>query len=269
MLRQEDFGPVRFYEYTRAFAGRRLMRVGAYRVGELLVDSGPARASGLVDRILGDGPVRDLVLTHHHEDHAGNAAALSRRSNCRVHVHAAGKALVEAPAAIPLYRRLFWGAAAGTSVEILGETVESDRYCFRVIHTPGHAIDHVALHEPQQEWLFVGDLYLTDRPRTAFLYDDVGTIIDSLRTLLALPDCVMFCQHSGYHAGHQHRLGRKLDALLGLQQRALVHRDEGKDLPEIVRALGLRDGLSRWVTQGELSARHLVAGLLRHADATS
>jgi len=267
MLRQEDFGPVRFYEYTRTLAGRRVMRVGVYRVGDLLIDSGPARGGDLVDRLAGDGPVRDLVLTHHHEDHAGNAATLAARTGCRVHVHAAGKALVESPVPIPLYRRLFWGAAKSVAVEILGDEIAGDRFNFRVIHTPGHAPDHVALHEPQQEWLFVGDLYLTDRPRTACAYDDIGAIIDSLRKLLALPDCIMFCQHTGYHAGHQHRLGRKLDALLGMQQRAVMHRDEGRDIGEIVRAMELGDGMLPWLTQGEISAHHLVAGLLRHADA--
>lgn len=269
MLRKEDFGPIRLYEFTRTVLGQRVMRVGAYRVDGLLIDCGPARAAELLAQVVDDGPVDDLVLTHHHEDHSGNASALAQRTGCRVHVHAAGRALVESPGRIPAYRRAFWGAAPATAAIALGDEVRTEHFCFRVIHTPGHAPDHVALYEPDQGWLFVGDLYLTDRPQHACVYDDLGEIIASLRTLLSLRDCTMFCQHTGRHPSHHHRLGRKLDALLGLQHRAVMHRDEGLEVAEIARAMGLRDGLLPWLTQGEISAHHLVVGLLRHADATA
>ena len=221
MLRREDFGPVRFYEFTRRIAGRPIMRVGVYRVGDLLIDTGPAHAAGEIDEILADGPVNHLALTHHHEDHVGNAAAVAGQTGLTPQIHEAGIALVAEDVDVPFYRRAVWGAAPGFRAEPLGDELHTDRFRFRVIHTPGHAVDHVALHEPDQEWLFVGDLYLTDRPRYAFRYDDIGQIIASIRSLLAIPDCVLFCQHSGYHASHQHKLGRKLDALLGLRQKAV------------------------------------------------
>jgi len=265
MLRREDFGPVRFYEFTRRIAGRPVMRVGVYRVGELLIDTGPARARAAAGAILGDGPVGQIVLTHHHEDHVGNAAELARQSGTRPQIHAAGIELVASSAELPMYRRIVWGQPDAVAATELAAEILTERFRFNVIHTPGHAVDHVALHEPDQEWLFVGDLFLTDAPRVAFGYDDVGEIIRSIRTLLAIPDCVMFCQHSGYHASHQHRLGRKLDYLLGLQQRAVVHLEEGRSLREIVRALELGDGHFGWVSRGELSAANLVRGLLQDA----
>lgn len=265
MMRREDFGPVRFYELTRRIAGRPVMRVGVFRVGELLIDTGPIHAHSALDAILEDGAVEQLVLTHHHEDHVGNAAEIVRRTGVTARIHPEGIPLVAHAPELPLYRRAVWGVPEPLTAAPLGDEIHTGRFRFRVIHTPGHAVDHVALHEPDQEWLFAGDLFLTDRPRFAFRYDDVGTIIASIRRLLAIPDCVLFCQHSGYHASHQHRLGRKLDTLLGLQQRAVMHLEEGRNLREIVRALGLTDGHYGWVSRGELSAANLVAGLLKAA----
>lgn len=261
----ERFGPVTFFPIERRLFGRRVIDVGVYVVGELLVDTGPVKAAARVRAILDEHPVRRVVLTHHHEDHVGNAAHAAERTGEPPFIHETGLERVANPPELPLYRRMVWGAPPPVRAQALGDSLETERFRFRVIHTPGHAPDHVALHEPEQDWLFVGDLYLGDRVRLAFDYEDVGTIIDSLRELLAIPDCVLFCQHSGYHAGHQHRLGRKLDFWLGLQQRAVMHHEEGCSIREIAARLGIRDRVWHLLSAGQWSGRNLVRGLLRHA----
>ena len=82
---------------------------------------------------------------------------------------------------------------------------------------------------------------------------------------MAIPDCVMFCHHTGYHAGHQHRLGRRLDFLLGLQQKAVMHHEEGLSIAEITKKVGIRDTFLRLVSGNDYSGRNLIAGLLRDA----
>ena len=47
----------------------------------------------------------------------------------------------------------------------MDEWLETPRFRFRVIHTPGHSADHIALYEPNRRWLFSGDLYLAPRLR--------------------------------------------------------------------------------------------------------
>ena len=143
--------------------------------------------------------------------------------------------------------------------------METPNYRFNVIHTPGHAADHVVLHEAERNWLFGGDLYLSDRISRAFAYEDIGQMIASIRTVLALPDCELFCQHTGRHRSHQHQIGKKLDRLLGLRNQAIVHLEEGRSIREIARALGIGDGLNKWISGGEWSSEHLVRGLLRDA----
>lgn len=265
MIRSEKFGPVTYFQIPRGIPGREFIRVGIYSVGGLLIDTGPASAHKPVGALLETLDVEQVVLTHHHEDHVGNAAAAAGRSGSAPLIHPLGVDLVARAPDLPLYRKIVWGTPEPVFARPLGEFLETDRFRFRVIHTPGHAVDHVALHEPDQDWLFTGDLYLGDRIRQAFAYEDIGTMIGSLRLLLAIPDCVLFCQHSGYHAGHQHRLGRKLDFLLGLQQRAVMHHEEGCSIGEITRRLEIRDWKWRVASRGEWSGRHLVRGLLRDA----
>lgn len=265
MLRREEFGPVRYFQLPRRLGGREVIATGIYVVGDLMVDTGPIRSRAAVQAILRETRPRTVVLTHHHEDHVGNAALASQLCDTRPLIHPSGIELAARPPRLPLYRSLVWGRPEPVAAAPLEEWLETDRFKYRVVHTPGHAPDHVALHEPEQDWLFAGDLYLGDRVRLAFAYEDVGLMIQSLRTLLAIPDCVLFCQHSGYHAGHQHRLGRKLDFLLGLQQRAVMHFEEGCSIAEITGRLGIQDRLWRWLSRGEWSGRNLVRGLLRDA----
>jgi glyoxylase-like metal-dependent hydrolase (beta-lactamase superfamily II) len=75
------FRPVRQGPLTRilmapTFLGRPVRQVSAYVFEDLLIDTGPPpMASRLVEWVRGSG-VRRVVLTHHHEDHIGGAAAL-------------------------------------------------------------------------------------------------------------------------------------------------------------------------------------------------
>jgi glyoxylase-like metal-dependent hydrolase (beta-lactamase superfamily II) len=58
------------------FLGWPIREVSAYAFADLLIDTGPSStASRLVEWCRG-GLVRRVLLTHHHEDHIGGAAAL-------------------------------------------------------------------------------------------------------------------------------------------------------------------------------------------------
>ena len=121
------------------------------------------------------------------------------------------------------------------------------------------------LQEPSQNWLYGGDLYLTDRVVRAFEYENISLLIESIRAVLAIRDCQLFCQHTGRHMSHQNQIGKKLDRMLGLRNKALVHLEEGRSIREIASALGISDRAHRWLSGGEWSSEHLVRGLLRNA----
>src|SRR2546426_167354 len=96
-----------------------------------------------------------------------------------------------------LSRRVAWGARRPAPAAPLGDDVATPRFRFRVIHTPGHATDHVALFEAERGWLFSGDLYLAPRLRYLRADEDVYAMMDSLRRGLALEPPGLFFQPRG------------------------------------------------------------------------
>ncbi len=265
MLVSHERGPVRYFSIARSYAGRSILTSGVYFVDGMLVDAGPANAHVEFAAIIGDVDADQLVLTHHHEDHIGNAAFAANHLDRPPRAHALTLPLVRKPLPLPLYRKITWGSPAPFEAEALDATLHTPKYSFQVIHTPGHAPDHVALYEPEQRWLFAGDLFIAPRVRLLRDDEDITKLIGSLRKLMKLPDCTLFCQHSGIHNSHQTSLGQKLDFLLGTQQKAVVMHDEGRTIDEIVRRLEIEKPRMKFVSRGEFSARNLVAELLRDA----
>ncbi len=265
MLVSREHGPVRYFSIARSYAGRSILTSGVYFVDGMLVDAGPANAHVEFAAIIGSVDADQLVLTHHHEDHIGNAAFAANHLDRPPRAHGLTLPLVRKPEPLPLYRRITWGSPAPFEAEALGEAVHTPDHEFQVIHTPGHAPDHVARYEAEQRWLFAGDLFLAPRLRLLRDDEDLTKLMGSLRKLMELRDCTLFCQHSGIHESHQKSLGQKLDFLLGIQQKAVVMHDEGRTIDEIVRGLKIEKPGMRFVSRGEFSARNLVRELLRDA----
>jgi glyoxylase-like metal-dependent hydrolase (beta-lactamase superfamily II) len=133
--------------------------IGAWRVGEVIVDPGPSSCLGALLPALELDPPRVLALTHVHLDHAGAAGSLLRRfPELEVWVHERGAPHLADPAkllssATRLYgadMERLWGEVLPVPAERLrvlrgGETLGR----FQVAYTPGHASHHVSyLHEP-------------------------------------------------------------------------------------------------------------------------
>ncbi|MFL5618181.1 MAG: MBL fold metallo-hydrolase, partial [Gemmatimonadaceae bacterium] len=82
--------------------------VSAYLLDDVLVDTGfPRGGRMLIDEVARLEP-RGVVLTHWHEDHAGNAPALAVRG-VPMAMHARCEALLRERPAIRMYRRVVWG----------------------------------------------------------------------------------------------------------------------------------------------------------------
>ncbi len=258
MIQSFDYGEVRYFRMARTFLGRAMYWTGVYYVDGLLVDSGPANLAQEVARLCRELAVRQCVTTHHHEDHTGNHGLLRECLRITPLAHARGVARIAQPDIRPqLYRRAAWGVPAPAQAEAVGDWLETRRFRFRVMHTPGHAEDHIALSEPSRQWLFSGDLYLA--PRLKYL----RALLDSLRHVIALEPQVLFCQHRGRVGNATVMLRQKLDSLVELDERIEDLHRQGLDEAQITRALPGSDLLWRLWTGGHFSKRNFVRAFLR------
>lgn len=254
----------------RSLFGRVRFEVSAWLLDDLLVDTGPPPASNQLLAWLGDRPLRRVVLTHHHEDHSGGAAIFASRGVEVLAPRAAREMLAEG-LRIPPYRRWFWGGRpAAVETVPLGERLEHGEWSFRVVETPGHAIDHVCLLDERRRTLVSGDLYV--HPRVCYLrrVEDAQVHLASLRRVLALVEESgvrrMLCSHAGLVTEPARALREKIRFWEELRQRAAALVADGLSVRAATRRLLGGEGFMRWLSLGDFSKRNLVRSLLARED---
>jgi glyoxylase-like metal-dependent hydrolase (beta-lactamase superfamily II) len=262
-------GPITRIRMASTFLGRPVYAVSAYAFADLLIDTGPPqRAHQLVEWCRGS-TVRRVVLTHHHEDHVGGAAALQEELGLPVLAPATAVPILAEGLRMPLYRRAVWRTPRRFRAEPLGDTVEGEGYRLQVIPTPGHAATHVCLFEPDRRWLFSGDLYVHERVRYLRRIESVRDHIASLRRVLALEPELLICDHAGVLENARERLAAKIQWWEDLGGKARELRGQGLEAGEITRRLLGREGFLSWFSLGDFSHRNLIRALLERAPGPS
>ncbi|HEV2237648.1 MAG TPA: MBL fold metallo-hydrolase, partial [Ktedonobacterales bacterium] len=116
--------------------------------------------------------LRTIILTHIHLDHAGATGALIQRApRARVLVHPLGAAHLADPtrllaSATQIYgdrMDRLWGAIVPVPADRIttvadGAAVTFGRRALTALHTPGHAVHHIAYHDAARGALFAGDV---------------------------------------------------------------------------------------------------------------
>ena len=159
--------------------------VGDAATGYIVIDPGPDDA-GHIGRLWGatQGDIRMIVCTHSHADHSPGAAPLQAlcKSGRPPILGLASKPTARASARFTPEREL----ADGERLVLSGITAEGEpiAHTLRVIHTPGHAANHLCLVLEEDGLLFSGDHILNGSTTVVDPPDgDMTAYLDSLDTL--------------------------------------------------------------------------------------
>lgn len=142
-----------------------------------LVEAGPGAdlrlvLEGLGSLGIGPGDLAHVIVTHVHLDHAGAAGALAIRfPRATVWAHERGAPHLADPSRLVASTartygeermRMFFGETLPVPAERLRPIADADTIALGarsldVLHTPGHASHHVALHDSRSGALFTGE----------------------------------------------------------------------------------------------------------------
>jgi endoribonuclease LACTB2 len=232
--------------------------VSAYLLGDVLVDTGFPRAVRALESALREIRPRGVVLTHWHEDHAGNAPAMVELG-LPMAMHSECEALLRERPPIRLYRRTVWGRTA----QLTAPLEPFDPSPLTMIETPGHSPDHVAVWDADRRILVSGDLFLGVKVRVAHEDDESPrALVASLRRAAALEPRLLLDAHRGVVRDGAAQLRAKAD----WNEELIGHIEsldaQGLAAREIVRRLFGGDSLVGMVSGGEYSRAGFVRAVL-------
>ncbi len=240
------------------------MTVYIFLVDDVLIDTGPFSMRNEVVNIVKELPINRVIHTHHHEDHTGNSSWIERNLHIPQLIHPLGVEHCKKSTRLPLYRAVFWnnrGAFHPTPFE--NRFISTDNYSFEIVHTPGHAEDHIVLIDEEKGICFSGDLYLFHSPTSNFSFESVPELIRSLDKTLKYSFEDIYCSHRGYLKNGKKLLERKRDYLLQLQQNVTHAFEQGKTSKEIRKELLPKNKLFQYISFFENSPNHTVNSILK------
>ena len=270
VLKTSKHEAVTRFDLARTIAGRGRYWTTSYFIDGLLVDTGCAYTAKEFLQVLDGIPLSSIVNTHSHEDHIGaNGPLQQERGDLDVLVHPLAIPILANPRErqpLHFYRRLYWGwpePSSGKPV-LHHEFIETEHYRFRVIYTPGHSPDHLCLYEPEQEWLFTGDLFVGGKERALRAEYNIWQIIASLKHIAELPIKWLFPGSARVREKPKEDLDNKIAYLEGMGERVLELYQKGRDVKSIVRSLCGKPLSVEMVTLGHFSRRNLVLSFMRN-----
>ncbi len=268
MLRRQDYGEVTRFDLARTLLGQGRYWTTAYLVDGLLIDTGCAFSAAELVTALSGRHLVGIVNTHTHEDHIGANGRLQRqRDGLPIWAHPLALPVLADPRGqqpLHTYRRVMWGWPEPSQGQPVadGAVLETERYRFQVVYTPGHSPDHLCLYEPDQGWLFTGDLFVGGRDRALRAGYDIWAIIASLKRIAALPATTLYPGSARVRDNPAGELAAKIAHLEELGEQVQTLYRQGRSVHQIVQALCGGPMLIEVITLGHFSRRRLVLSYL-------
>lgn len=219
----------------------------------ILIDTGLSACAGEFGRLLTATPIRAAILTHHHEDHAGNLEMVARRG-IPVWIPASTLPRVTKVAPIGTYRRLTWGSAPPLTSKVTPYAPDS----LTPIAAPGHCADHHAIWHEATRTLFSADLFLGVAVRVIQQDEDPWLALRSLDAAAELAPTRMFCAHRGFVADPVEALRAKAAWTRTMIDSISSRIQHGDSDAMILTSLMGGESLTGRASRGEYSRRNFI-----------
>jgi glyoxylase-like metal-dependent hydrolase (beta-lactamase superfamily II) len=255
VIRYDDVQRIRMWTRRSAAVG---YDVSAYLVGGTLIDTGFRHVEAELERALRDLRPRGAIVTHWHEDHAGNAPMVAAMMPTWMPEYTERK--LRERQQVKLYRHFTWGRPKALRQGLTAfETAP-----LQTIATPGHSPDHHVVFDPATRTLFSADLWLGVRVRIMGATENPYQIIESLERVIALNAQRMFDAHRGLIENPLTVLSAKRTWLLETVAEIERRQDAGERESAILKKVLGGEERTAFVSWGEYSRRNLVRSVARH-----
>lgn len=261
--RRKSFGEIESLELGFGPIIPPFMNVHIFLADGVLFDTGQSNMRRYILKALRDKKIDMILLTHHHEDHSGNAAAIMKKHKASVFGHPLTVEKMRQRSNIMPYQRFVWGKSTPLKVLPFPSIIESENLELIPIHTPGHSPDHTVYLERNKGWLFSGDLYLGDHIKYFRSDENIADQIKSIRKVLKSDFEVLLCAHRPQMKKGKTRLKAKLGFLEDFFDSVAKRWERGLSAEEIFRELQLKEEiLIRLICFGNVSQMNMVRSVI-------
>lgn len=203
LCRTHHFGDITGYELGYGYVGKPYMTTIFYSIGNVIIDTGLSLLRREALEIVRDKKIDCILLTHHHEDHSGNVAAMMKAKQVPAYGHSKTIKKMRDGFNILMYQHVMWGKAEKAHISPFPPVIHTGEFSLIPIHAPGHSKDHTIFFEKNHGWLFCGDLYLGSKIKYCRADENLIDTLNSLRETLKLDFDSLFCAHNPKeHNGH-------------------------------------------------------------------
>lgn len=263
MIEISQHGAVTRYRLGREVMGKVLYWTSCFWLDGLLIDTGCAHTAEELLAELRPRGVELIVNTHYHEDHIGANALLSRELNAPLFAPQASLALLAQPPWIHQHRELVWGLPEPSQARALDGALSACGHTFQVHPAPGHCPDQAMLWEDSHKWLFCGDAFIAENPKTGRPEENYNQCLDTHRAMAALQPEIMFCSPLGAVEPALPALSRTIDYLQDMQERIQKLHEQGMAPEQIVQEIFGRESSLQAFTEGQFSYQNFVEAFLK------
>ncbi len=257
-------GPVEGYQF--GYSPVRFVKpipVWCYFLHDTLIDTGSRHCQREVLETFAQKPIRQVLLTHFHEDHSANAHALRQQHNCPVRAGVLTTQRIGQAFPLMAYERFWFGSIDPCpGAEVIPDRIDVGPYTLQTLPTLGHSDDHHVFYEADEGWLFAGDFYIGNL-KIFRRGENIRHMIESTRAILKLDFDTVFCGHNPVLKGGKAAVARKLQYLEDIIGNVLAGYERGLRGSALLEAARLREQWPiRLLTQHDVGADRIVESVL-------